>query len=106
VPPSKEQIEASIEALYEGAQSWGRHADTMDAASKSASAQGLGPFELSGVASLTGLVETYGELQEKLARLLREGSANFDAIGSALRTAADGYAADERDAVHRMRGIY
>ncbi|WP_326558275.1 hypothetical protein [Micromonospora sp. NBC_01796] len=106
MPPSKEQIEASIAALHEGARSWGRHADTMDAASKSASAQSLGPFELSSLASLTGLVETYGELQEKLARLLREGAANFDAIGSALRTAADGYEADERDAVHRMRGIY
>jgi hypothetical protein len=104
--PSDEQIEAAIAALREGAAAWTRHATEMDAASSAAAAQSLGPFELSAAGSLTGMVEAYAALQDKLVRLLREGATTFGAIGSALQAAADGYEADERDTVHRMRGIY
>lgn len=104
--PSKEQIEVAIEALRAGGAMWQQHADVMDAASAAARALSLGPFELSGVASATGLVETYAQLQAKLGTLLRQGATNFDNIGGALKVAADGYEQDERDAVHRMRGIY
>jgi hypothetical protein len=48
----------------------------------------------------------YNNLQERMASLLKEGSANFDSIAGALRTAADGYARDEEKAVHRMKKIY
>jgi len=106
VAPSKEQIEAAIDALRQGGLKWEQHADGMQGASAAARALNLGPFELSALASLTGLAETYGLLQEKLVMLLQQGSVNFDAIGGAIKAAANGYEEDERDAVHRARGIY
>lgn len=105
-PPSKEELEVAIEALRQGGMTWQQNADVMQAASVAVTAQSLGPFELSGHASVTGLVETYALLQEKVATLLRQGAVNFEAIGAALKTAADGYEQDEIDEVHRMRGIY
>lgn len=105
-PPSKEEIEVAIETLRQGGATWQQNADVMQAASLAATAQSLGPFELSAHASITGLVETYALLQEKVATLLHQGAHNFEEIGAALKIAANGYEQDEIDAVHRMRGIY
>ncbi|MEV1112723.1 hypothetical protein AB0I95_29350 [Micromonospora sp. NPDC049751] len=104
--PSKEELEVAIEALRQGGMTWQQNAEVMQAASSAVTAQSLGSFELSAHASITGLVETYGLLQEKVATLLRQGADNFEAIGAALKTAADGYEQDEIDEVHRQRGIY
>lgn len=78
----------------------------MGEAASAAAALDLASFQLSWAASLVGLTDTYHEIQQKVATLLREGEANFDGIGDALQTAADGYERDERDAVHRATNVW
>jgi hypothetical protein len=53
-----------------------------------------------------GLTEIYHKLQDRLCRLLTEGSDNFQSLTTALRSAADNYEQDEANAVHRFTGIY
>lgn len=52
------------------------------------------------------LEELYRQLQDRLIRLLGQGSETCEAIATSLRSAADGYERDEADAVHRMNSIY
>ncbi|MEE6257196.1 hypothetical protein [Plantactinospora sonchi] len=104
--PGKEQIRASIQALYTDSRAWGNMAEQLEGMERVARGLALGAFEFSGFAHMIGLDSLYNELQEKMADLLKQGSANFDAIAGALRTAADNYARDEERAVHRHAKIY
>jgi hypothetical protein len=104
--PTPEQVEASIEALYTDAGTWAIMAGQLEQMSQVARGLTLGTFDFSGLAHLTGMDQTYSQLQERVTSLLQQGSATFDNISGALRTSADGYARDEESALHRMKKIY
>lgn len=104
--PTPEQVQVAIQALYDEAGTWRASTGVMGTAAAAARGLSLGPLQMSWAASITGLGETYAEIQNKIATLLVEGENNFERIGQSLRTAADGYERDEQDALHRLRGIY
>jgi hypothetical protein len=104
--PSKQEINASIQALYTDSRTWATMAGQLEGMERVARGLSLSAFEFSGFGHMVGLDGLYNELQEKVATLLKQGGANFDAIAGALRTAADSYARDEEKAVHRNAKIY
>lgn len=104
--PTGEQVTAAIGALRKDAAKWIDMADQMDAAAQAAAGLGLSARHFTGLGHLMGLDTLYTEVQDTIVTLLRQGSANFDAVAAALKMAADGYEQDEVAAVHRMRNIY
>lgn len=104
--PGKEQVEVAVEALYTDARTWADMADDLTAMRQVAEGLTLSPFHFSGLACLIGLDSLYGELQQRMVSLLREGSTNFEGIGKALRVSADNYARDEEEGLHLMNNIY
>jgi hypothetical protein len=104
--PTDAQVTAAISALRTDASMWLGMADELREAAGVAGRLDLAALHFSYLGDKAGLTDAYRDIQDKLIRLLGEGAANFDSMGKALRTAADGYDEDERHAVHRMRNIY
>jgi hypothetical protein len=104
--PTDAQVTAAISALRTDAGMWHGMADELREAARVAGRLDLAALHFSYLGDKAGLTDAYREIQDKLIGLLGEGATNFDSMGKALRTAADGYDEDERNAVHRMRGIY
>ncbi len=69
-------------------------------------ADDLAAVHLSYIGDKVGLVDMYRNLQDRLIRLLNEGTETFESLAAALRSAADGYERDEAEAVHRLNNIY
>jgi hypothetical protein len=106
VSPTPEQISAATDRLRADATMWRGMAATAELARAAGAGLGLSEPQLSWASRPSGLLDTYREAQRKVLWLLDEAVRNFDAVGGALDTAADGYEADERNAVHRMADVY
>lgn len=104
--PTGEQVTASIQALRTDAARWTELCGELRTVAGTAAGLGLSSFHFSGLGHLLGIDSLYTEIQQRIVTLLNQGADNFDNIGGALRTAADGYEQDEQNAVHRMRNIY
>lgn len=89
-PPSGE-LYVALEALRRDAAAWTARADALRQAAALGRTLNLTPLHFSYIGDVVGLTETYGNLQDRLTRLLDQGAANFDAMASALRAAADEY---------------
>jgi hypothetical protein len=106
MPPTEQQIKAAIQTLRKDADTWAAGKDNLVDAAAVAARLELSALHFSYIADQLGLAEVYQQLQQRLYTLLNEGAANFLALSTALRDAADGYEQDEINAVHRMTGIY
>lgn len=105
-PPSEQKIRAAIDAIRRDASMWDESADELEDAARVAGRLDLAAVHFSYIGDKVGLVDMYRQLQDKLIRLLNEGSDTLESIAAALRTAADGYEQDEANAVHRTNNIY
>jgi len=105
-PPSHDTVVAALQALRGDASAWHSDAVQMRTGSRAAAALALDPAVFSGLGEVTGYPVVYHRLVAKVVALFDGGAANFDAVGTALTTAADGYDQDERNAVHLMRGVW
>jgi hypothetical protein len=104
--PTKDQIQAAVDAFRVDAQMWQSMGDELREAARVAFRLDLGNLQFSYLGEMAGLTEAYSDIQSALVGLLNDGGQAFDDIAAALRKAADGYEEDERNAVHRFRGIY
>lgn len=104
--PSGEAVAVAVEALRRDAQEWCRWAETLDAAARLAAELDLSANEMCGLSELAGLPALYGAVQRRAVALALAGAGQFVAVAEALRSAADGYEADERMAVHRLLGLW
>lgn len=86
------QFQVVIEALREDASSWRGVAQVTRSASATAGDLDLTEHEMSWAATSSGLLGTYGEIQRKLERLLREATSNFERTADALDDVARRYA--------------
>jgi hypothetical protein len=105
-PPSKDTVEAAIQALRDDAQAWRFGAGELEIAAKIAGTMDLQAFHFSYIGDKVGLTDSYRALQDKLIALFTGGATNFINIATALTAAAAGYQDDERNAVHRMQNIW
>jgi len=97
----------SIDARRRDAGVWGNSADILRQAAAVGARLELAALHFSYIGDQVGLVELYQQLQDRLVRLLGEGSATtFEQLAAGLRTAADGYEQDEANNVHRMNNLY
>ncbi|RKN44318.1 hypothetical protein [Micromonospora endolithica] len=105
-PPGEGKLRVSIEALRKDAAVWDDSGDIMRSAAQVAARLDLAALHFSYVGDKVGLVELYQQLQDRLIRLLSQGSETCETVATSLRNAADGYERDEADAVHRLNNIY
>ena len=100
-------LRVSIDALRRDAGVWDSSADILRQAAAVGARLELAALHFSYIGDQVGLVELYQQLQDRLVRLLGEGSATtFEQLAAGLRTAADGYEQDEANNVHRMNNLY
>ncbi|AGL19149.1 hypothetical protein [Actinoplanes sp. N902-109] len=104
--PTGDQVKAAIEGLRTDASTWSTMSLQLTGAHGVAQRLTLGTFEFSGLAHAAGTDETYEQIRQKMADLLDQASLTFDAIGDAIRKAADDYERDEDNTVHRMQNVY
>jgi hypothetical protein len=106
VQPSNEQVRVAIESLRQDAAMWTGMASELREAGRVADRLDLQALHFSYIADKLGMTELYHDLQNLMGQYLAQGAENFDSLAQALRSAADGYEEDERNAVHRIRTIY
>lgn len=104
--PNGSQVEAAIDALRQDAAMWLEMSGAMRAAAGVADRLDLTALHFSYLGDKLDMTDLYEQIKQLMVDYLRQGAENFDSIARALRTAAAGYEEDERNAVHRMRGIY
>ncbi|WP_410815058.1 hypothetical protein [Micromonospora sp. 067-2] len=105
-PPGPEKLKVSIEMLRKDAAVWDDSGDVLRDAAQVAARLELAALHFSYIGDQVGLVDVYQLLQDRLIRLLNEGSKTFETIAMSLRHTADGYERDEADGVHRLNNIY
>ncbi|MFG1928987.1 hypothetical protein [Cryptosporangium sp. NPDC048952] len=104
--PTPDEVRVALAAMRGDASTWDEMSDALAGAARVVDRLDLSSVQFSYVGDLVGLPEVYGEIQRRIAALLRQGSDEFDALGAALRQAADGYEEDDRSSAHQMRNIY
>jgi hypothetical protein len=67
---------------------------------------GLQAVHSSFVGDKAGLTRVYADLQDKIIRLLGEGSTELDALSQALITAANEYERTDNEAYRSLHHIY
>jgi hypothetical protein len=106
VPPTDEEIRVAIAALRSDARQWREWAATLARASTVVDQLGLSVNDMCAMSGVVGLPETYGAIRHRAQTLAEQGTFRFTEVADALSAAADGYERDERDAVHRLRGVW
>ncbi|BCB74269.1 hypothetical protein GCM10022251_73380 [Phytohabitans flavus] len=106
MPPTDEEIRVAIAALRFDASEWREWARTLDRASTVVDQLGLSLDDMCVLSGMVGLPETYAEVRLRARTLATQGALRFREVAGALTAAADGYERDERNAVHRLRGVW
>jgi hypothetical protein len=106
VPPTDEEIRVAIAALRSDAAEWREWAGALTRASTVADQLALSANDMCALSAVVGLPETYAALRHHAGTLAAQGALRFTEVADALVAAADGYERDERDAVHRLRGVW
>jgi hypothetical protein len=105
-PPTGEEVAVAIGALRRDAAEWLEWADSLARAAAVAADLSLTANDMCALSQLCGLPDLYARVQQRTAELAAHGAQGFTAVAGALTAAADGYEADERNAVHRLRGTW
>jgi hypothetical protein len=106
VPPTEEEIRVAIAALRSDAGQWDEWAGVLTRASTVVYELGLSVNDMCALSGVVGLPETYAALRHQAQMLAAQGAQRFTEVAEALVAAADGYERDERNAVHRLRGVW
>jgi hypothetical protein len=106
VPPTDEEIRVAIAALRSDAREWREWAAALARASTVVDQLGLSVHDMCALSGAVGLPDTYATLRHRVQALASQGVLRFTEVAGALVAAADGYERDERDAVHRLRGVW
>jgi hypothetical protein len=106
VPPTDEEIRVAIAALRSDAREWREWAAALAQASTVVDRLDLSVNDMCALSEVVGLPETYAALCHRARALASQGALRFAEVAGALVAAADGYERDERDAVHRLRGVW
>ena len=105
-PPSHDTVVAALRALRDDATAWHAGATTMAGGSAEVARLALDDAAFSALGERIGYAQVYHQLVVKVGALFDGATVTFDAVGSALSTAADGYEQDEQAAVHLMKGAW
>jgi hypothetical protein len=105
-PPSQDKIDVAIQTLRDDAQKWRAAAGELELAARTAGEMDFQAFHFSYIGDKIGITESYRLLQDKMIELLNGGAANFRNVAQALTISADGYQEDDRNAVHRLKGVW
>src|SRR5690348_10140105 len=100
--PTPQQLSVAVQALRDDAATWGEALDKLTAARHAGMPLGLQAFHFSFVGDKAGLTRVYAELQDKITRLLGEGSHELDALSQALITAANEYERTDNEAYRSL----
>lgn len=106
MPPTDEEIRVAIAALRSDAAQWRAWAGTLRRVSTVVDQLGLSVHEMCALSGVVDLPGTYAAVRHRAYALARQGEQRFTEVADALVAAADGYERDERDAVHRLRGVW
>ncbi len=106
MPPTDEEIRVAIAALRSDAREWREWARTLAQASTVVDQLDLSVNDMCALSGVVGLPETYAAVRHRAQALAAQGVLRFAEVADALAAAADGYERDERDAVHRLRGVW
>lgn len=106
MPPTDEEIRVAIAALRSDADDWRGWAGALARASTVVDELGLSVRDMCALSGVVGLPEAYATLRLHAHKLAVQGALRFAEVADALAAAADGYERDERDAVHRLRGVW
>ncbi|NUT20829.1 MAG: hypothetical protein HOV77_16740 [Hamadaea sp.] len=98
------QLTASLAAMRHDAVEWRDMAAAFRSAGQVAERLDLGELQLSFIADKLGMVELYRSVQDRMIALIGEAVQSHELMAASLETAADGYAADDAAALHRMQG--
>jgi hypothetical protein len=108
-PPSKGQVKIVTEALHVESAKWARLADDLSGV-KSVIENNLdlmeGAFFVAHFNSSFLLSQTYAKLQNTIARLVGEGSIEFDEMSGALIRAEERYSRTDSQAAQDLHSIY
>jgi hypothetical protein len=106
VPPTDEEIRVAIAALRSDADDWREWAGTLRRVSTVVDQLGLSVNDMCALSAVVDLPETYAALRRQARMLAVQGELRFTDVADALVAAAEGYERDERNAVHRLRGVW
>lgn len=106
MPPTDEEIRVAIAALRSDAHQWREWAATLARASTVVDQLDLSVNDMCAMSGVVGLPETYAAIRHRAQILAAQGTLHFTEVADALSAAADGYERDERNAVHRLRGVW
>ncbi|MFC0528524.1 hypothetical protein [Phytohabitans kaempferiae] len=106
MPPTDEEIRVALAALRSDAAQWREWAGTLARASTVVDQLDLSVNDMCALSGVVGLPETYSALRHHAQVLAAQGMLRFAEVADALTAAAEGYERDERDAVHRLRGVW
>lgn len=94
--PTQDELKVALEAMRSDAGVWTHASDEMQAAATAAQNVVLTDAQFGYIAGEQGVITAYQHVQQRIAHLLTGAQAEFDKIGSSLRTAADWYEQNEQ----------
>lgn len=97
---------AAISALRHDSGIWDDVSAVTSRAAQDAQALTLGESELSWASNPTGLLQTYAEIQFKVATLLGEATKVYTDLSTALDKVAYAYQLNDEAAAKRLKGVW
>ncbi|MCO8274213.1 type VII secretion target [Actinoplanes sp. TRM 88003] len=99
-------LKAAIQALRVDAATWDETSGVLSHAAGEAGALTLTEGDLSWASRPTGLLDTYAEIQAKVAALLAQGARTHAELARTLDQVATAYERDDEEAAARLGGVW
>lgn len=99
-------VEVAVEALLYDATIWDQTSHVTNQAGHEARTLTLGAAQLSWAADTTGLLSTYGQVQDKIATLLDEASQVARGLSVTLDDVGHQYRLHDEQAANQLRGVW
>jgi len=99
-------VAVAIGALRHDSGVWDQVAVVTRQAGQEAAALSLRESQLSWASVPTGLLGTYAEIQDKVARLLGEANQVYSELSVALDKVANAYELSDENAATRLKGVW
>jgi hypothetical protein len=99
-------VAVAISALRHDSGTWDRVSEVTRQAGQEAAALTLGESQLSWAGVPTGLLATYGEIQDKVVMLLGEATKVYGDLSIALDKVAYAYELSDENAAKHLEGVW
>src|SRR3954452_1149377 len=99
-------VAVAINALRHDSGTWDQVSEVTRQTGQEAAALSLGESELSWASVPTGLLATYGEIQNKVAMLLGEATKVYGDLSIALDKVAYAYELSDENATKHLEGVW